>query len=134
VKKNIIISGTSRSGKTTLAIKISKKFNYSVVGLDPIVSAFEQSFPQLGITHSNRDGTSVKNLELFLFNYMAINGSSNKAKRGLNFIYEGSYFDWEKLIQERIRKKYIVIFLGCNYSTEDEYFHKIRQNDKALYT
>ena len=55
-----------------------------------------------------------------------------KQNGGLNFVYEGSYFDWEKLIQERIRKKYIVIFLGCNYSTEDEYFYKIRQNDKEV--
>lgn len=47
--KNIIIFGTSRSGKTQLAKLLSTKLNYSIVMVDSLVSAFQNSMPELEI-------------------------------------------------------------------------------------
>lgn len=68
--KNIIIFGTSRSGKTQLAKLLSTKLNYSIVMVDSLVSAFQNSMPELEINHTNRDGKSINNLEPFLLAYI----------------------------------------------------------------
>lgn len=65
--KNIILMGTSRAGKTSLAIELSKKLGYNFISIDSLVYAFGEVYPELGINHSNRDGTSVKNLSKFLW-------------------------------------------------------------------
>ena len=81
IKKNIVIYGTSRSGKTTLANIIKGEMRYSVISTDNIVSAFQNGMPELEITHHNRDGKSVKNLQNFLEAYMhSLNGRDQKTK------------------------------------------------------
>ena len=67
--KNIIILGAARSGKSTLAQMIHKKYNYSIISIDSFVSALRDSFPSLGITHSNTEN-KFKLLPAFVFSYM----------------------------------------------------------------
>ena len=55
--KNIIIGGTVRSGKTTLANVLRERFGYSKVESDTIVNAFDKVFPELGIIHKTPDKT-----------------------------------------------------------------------------
>ena len=69
MEKNIIILGAARSGKTTLAQMIHKKYNYSIVSIDSFVSALKEGFPELGITHSNTEN-KFKVLPKFVFSYM----------------------------------------------------------------
>ena len=130
LKKNIIIFGTSRSGKTTLAIKLSKKIGYSVIMTDPLVTAFEQSFPQLNINHSNHDGQSVKNIQDFLMSYLKSSSGSSKLRRGLNYIYEGAYFDLDALQSEKILERYIIIYLCCPLESSDDYYKMLKTFDK----
>ena len=54
--KNILIIGPGRAGKTTLAKMIHKKYGYSVIRIDDIVTAME-AFPSLGISW---DGDAAK--------------------------------------------------------------------------
>ena len=129
IKKNIIILGTSRSGKTNLAVKMAKKLNYSIISTDPIVTAFEKTFPSLNINHDNRDGQSVNNLEEYLLNYMKSTGGSSKALKGLNYIYEGAYFNLQTLLKKEIQEKYIIIALCCTYDSPSEYYKQIRKHD-----
>ena len=58
--KNIIIGGTVRAGKTTLANMIRNKFLYSKVESDTIVNAFDKVFPEFGITHRNAELARIK--------------------------------------------------------------------------
>jgi adenylate kinase family enzyme len=37
MKRNILIFGTGRVGKTTLAKKLNEELNYSVIGTDDII-------------------------------------------------------------------------------------------------
>ena len=53
--KNIIILGAARAGKSTLAQMLHKDYNYSIVSIDAFVSALQDAFPELGITHSNTE-------------------------------------------------------------------------------
>lgn len=64
--KNIIIGGTVRAGKTTLANLLRQEFGYSKVESDTIVNAFDKVFPQFDITHKNPELTREKYVP-FLF-------------------------------------------------------------------
>ena len=91
--KNIILMGTSRAGKTSLAIELSKKLGYNFISIDSLVYAFGEVYPELGINHSNRDGTSVKNLSKFLWAYIKNLAYFENA----NYVFEGAYFDVEDI-------------------------------------
>ncbi|UCD08495.1 MAG: hypothetical protein JSU79_09060, partial [Dehalococcoidales bacterium] len=47
--KNILISGSGRAGKTTLARKINEEFNHFVINGDKLVAVFHGAYPQLNI-------------------------------------------------------------------------------------
>ena len=64
--RNIIIGGTVRAGKSTLANMLRKKFNYSLMESDSIVNAFQKTFPELGIVHNEPEEAREKN-KPFLF-------------------------------------------------------------------
>ena len=127
IKKNIVIYGTSRSGKTTLANIIKGEMRYSVISTDNIVSAFQNGMPELEITHHNRDGKSVKNLQNFLEAYMhSLNGRDQKTKM-FNYVFEGAYFSEETI--KKCLEKYVVVVLVNGYKSPKEFFDNIRKYD-----
>jgi len=51
--KHLIIAGPSRSGKTTLAKRISRDNGLSFLPFDSIISTLEDLYPQIGIKHQD---------------------------------------------------------------------------------
>src|SRR5215469_15334712 len=100
--KNIIIAGTGRAGKSTLARKINEELNYFVINNDKLVATFGEAYPQLEI----RIGNGVKNNENiapFLGHFLGMFSSPDG--RGLfpythgglkenRFVLEGVHFDF----------------------------------------
>ena len=125
--KNIIIGGTVRSGKTTLANLIRNKFGYSKVESDTIVTAFDKVFPEFGITHRNAELAREK-YEPFLFE--VLNGFCRDLKYAGNItVFPGSQFLPENISRYEKLDKYIVVFLGVNASSSEELLKTIREND-----
>ena len=60
MKRNIIIGGTVRAGKSTLAERIVKELGYSICESDTIVNAFDKTFPELGIVHKRPEEAREK--------------------------------------------------------------------------
>lgn len=52
MSKKYIICGVSRAWKTTLARWLAAKYWCSYIPCDPLVTAFQQLYPDLGITHN----------------------------------------------------------------------------------
>jgi hypothetical protein len=50
-KRNFVIGGVPRSGKTTVSRRLSKELGISHLPLDALISAFEVHFPEHGIMH-----------------------------------------------------------------------------------
>jgi adenylate kinase family enzyme len=106
--KNIIIGGTVRSGKTTLANLLRDKYNFSKVESDTIVNAFDKVFPEFGITHKNPDLTKEK-YQPFLFEIL--NGFCKDLKFANNItVFPGSQFSPQNLSSYEKLDKYIVVF------------------------
>lgn len=49
MKKNVLIAGVPRAGKTTAAHLLAQRYGYQHLCFDAINAAFERCFPQLGI-------------------------------------------------------------------------------------
>lgn len=125
--KNIIIGGTVRSGKTTLANLIREKYGYSKVESDTIVNAFDQVFPEFGITHKNAELAREK-YEPFLFEIL--NGFCRDLKYAGNItVFPGSQFLPENLSRYGKQDRYIIIFLGLGEATPEQLVNKIRECD-----
>ena len=88
--KNIIIGGTVRAGKSTLANLIRRELGYSLCESDTIVNAFDVVFPELGIRHKNIDLAREK-YRPFLFE--VLNGFCRDLKYNGNVtIFPGAQF------------------------------------------
>ena len=125
--KNIIIGGTVRSGKTTLANILREKFSYSKVESDTIVNAFDEVFPEMEITHRNASLTREK-YEPFLFEIL--NGFYRDLKYTNNItVFPGSQFLPENIAKYEKKDKYIVIFLGLDGITPEQLLKTIREHD-----
>ena len=125
--KNIIIGGTVRSGKTTLANLLREKFGYSKVESDTIVNAFDKVFPEFGITHKNAKLAREK-YEPFLFEIL--NGFCKDLKYAGNItVFPGSQFLPENISRYEKLDKYIVVFLGVNADSPEELLKTIREHD-----
>ena len=133
MRKNILILGPSRAGKTTLTKKLNEVLNYSIVCFDSIIYAFEQSFPQLGICSGDGAENTAANLADFLIHYFDMLSHRSKEKNGVKFAAEGGYFDFEKIMlamnNYEMIKDFLFIGLVYNNKTPDELFDDIRKND-----
>ena len=144
--KNIIIVGPSRAGKTTLAKRLSEKFNYFVISLDKLVATFQAAYPQLDIRLNwNRDKTT-ENIAPFIGHFLGLFPSDDGIKGDLNlhayhvegnhFVLEGGYFDFEKIASilkeygtEELKDKFTLIGLVQGQKTVDEYVRDFKKYD-----
>ncbi len=124
--KNIIILGAARAGKSTLAQMIYRKYNYSIISIDSFVSALRDSFPSLGITHSNTEN-KFKLLPPFVFSYMKKITTEYPEE---NFVLEGWHV-YPKEISKLFRDTDVkIICLGYTKISCEEAFKLIRENEK----
>lgn len=126
--KNIIIGGTVRAGKSTLANMIREECKYSLCESDTIVNAFHKTFPELGIVH-NKPESARENYKPFLFEIL------DGFCKGLNWhnnitIFPGSQFLPRHINEYPKKDQFIVIFLGINDTTPEQLLQKMRQTQK----
>ena len=133
MKKNILIVGPGRVGKTTLAKMLNEELKYSIVWTDEIILAFERVYPQLEINHSNFYGKTASNFAPFIAHYLGAMSYRSTFKNGIKFVVEGAYFDFEKVMpeMERMEFKDEFMFIGLVYNNKsiEELFSDIKKYD-----
>ena len=145
--KNIIIVGTSRSGKSTLAKRISDELNYYVISIDKLVAVFQNSYPQLDIRLNwDRDKTT-ENIAPFLGHYLGMFSSadgrglleySHGANGSTRFVMEGAYYDFDQIESvlksygiEEAKDRFVLIGLIQSKKSAKEFFDDFRKYDTA---
>ena len=130
--KNILIIGSARSGKTTLAKKFVKEKGYSLISIDDIVSGFE-AYPELNIHHDGDDMITSEKLAPFLRKLFIELSEGNAFYDGIKTVIEGTHIDFEQLIpflqSDKYKDKYEIIGLTYNFITEEEMYNNIRKYD-----
>ena len=132
--KNIIIAGSSRAGKSTLARLLNMEFGYFVLSVDKLVGAFSGAYPQLDIRFNWDREKVTENIAPFLGHFLGMFSSPDG--RGLlpyshgrvaenRFVLEGAYVDIAMI--QSVLKTYGMENLSDN-------FHLIGlvQNDKTV--
>ena len=132
MKKNILIIGAARCGKTTLAKKLNKKYGYSVISIDDIVSGL-QAYPELNIHHDGETDITTKNLGPFLEKYFVELSEGANFYGGVKFAIEGTHIDFERLMpllqSDKYKEKYAIIGLTINNETPEDLYNNMKKYD-----
>ena len=126
--KNIFIMGPGRAGKTTLSKMINKKYGYSIISIDDIVTSLE-AFPSLNISWDGEHEKISKQMSDFLIKYLKELSEGNKFYDGCKTVIEGTDIDFERLIPNIDQNKYLLIGLTYNQKTKEDLFNSIRKYD-----
>jgi len=126
-QKNIIILGTGRTGKSTLAKKISKLLSYNLLQLDLYISAFEKAFPSLGIKHGFNDTPVAKKIAPFIFSLLEELEEEKSSET--YYVIEGAHIDLELLLESFPKEQFLLIGLHHGNLSEENLFTQIRNHD-----
>lgn len=123
MKKCLIIAGISRGGKTTTCYEIMKKMNYQYMQMDIIVRAFQDNFPETGITHADLFFNVSKKLAPFL------NTCVESFEKGnlLMDVYQLTPEDYVKYINRDVCD---VCFIGYPDISVEEKFCEMRKYEQ----
>lgn len=127
--KDIIIIGCPRSGKTTLANMLQKRLNYRIISLDSIVSAFEQNFPEIGISRKEVFREKSKKIVPFISTYI------KKYKEDYpnhNFVIEGCQMMPYHIFQQFNKSEILCICLGYPNAYSNDILNNIRKGDEYI--
>lgn len=144
--KNIIIVGSSRAGKTTLAKKINEELNSFVISLDKLVANFQGAYPQLDIRLNWDREKTTEHLAPFLGHFLGAFSSGQgstyelnlqaHAVKGNRFVLEGGYFHFEKISSvlktygiKELKDHFLLIGLVQNEKTADEFIRDFKKYD-----
>jgi len=142
--KNIIIAGTGRAGKSTLARKIKDALNYFVINNDRLVATFGAAYPQLNVRIGNGEETR-KSIAPFLGHFLGMFSSpdgcglfpyTQGALAENHFVLEGWSFDFEQISPilkmygiEALKDHFVLIGLVANNKTVDELVSDMKKYD-----
>ena len=122
--KSIIITGYPKSGKTTIAKKLSKKYGISHLSLDAIIDAFEKIYPQLKITH-NAKSTKILIEKLVPFVTHLL---TRYYYYQIPFVLEGYHLDPVYLKQKFRKYKPLILAVGYSDIDSDRKLEITRRN------
>lgn len=122
MKKNIIIIGPPRCGKTTLAKKIVKELkNYTLISQDNFKSSFIGTCKELGIYSINM---AIPKKQCFKYLFESMHYEDD-----LNYVVDVSDYDEEVI--KSIRDSSIIVFIGYSDLNSEQLFKNIRKYDKS---
>lgn len=143
--KNIIIAGSSRAGKSTLARKLNEELNYFVISLDKLVATFQQAYPQLNIRLNWNRKKTTDNIAPFLGHFLGMFSSpdgrgllqySHGAVKENRFVLEGSYVNLDIISPilkmygiDELKDRFLLIGLVQNNKTVSEFVNDFKKYD-----
>ena len=110
--KNIIIIGSSRVGKSTLASILCAKYNFNYMSGDSIRNALINIYPELGYTVEN----TIENKDFCKFINFIINENNIHLKKNAKEIFKNS----------------LIIGIGCKEISAEELKNKMLEHDINL--
>ncbi|MCI8575135.1 MAG: hypothetical protein HFI09_01565 [Bacilli bacterium] len=123
--KNIIIIGSARSGKSTLANKIAKNFPYQIIHVDSLRDTFYKIYPELGVGVN----TAFKNQKFQEFLVSYLESASFESKNNFGYILEGLELSFDTVKNHFLKENYLVYGLGISNATVDYFVNQMKKYD-----
>ena len=144
--KNILIVGTGRQGKTTLAKKINEELNYFVIHMDYFMTTLDRAYPQLDVRIAWDAEKATANIAPFIGHFLGMSICyrdfeedlvlDKHVVKGNRFVMEGGHFEFdiissvfEKYEIGELKDNFILIGLVQHTKTAVEFFNDIRKYD-----
>lgn len=121
--KNVLILGTGRAGKTTLAKMIHKECGHSLISAESLLGAFQTLYSQIGMRH---DVYSDKLLTPFVAEYIK---GAMYSHPGCLLVVEGYHIHPQTAKKLIGQDEFEIIVLGCPSLTPKQALINIRKND-----
>lgn len=121
--KNILILGTGRAGKTTLAKMIHKKYGHSLISVESLLGAFQALYPEIGMRN---DVYCDKLITPFVVEYIKGAMSSHP---GCKLVVEGYHMHPQTALELINQNEFEIIVLGCPSLTPEQALINIRKYD-----
>lgn len=122
--KNLLVLGSARSGKSTFARMVHQKLGYNIVAIDALVSAFQETFPEIGIKHH---GICNNLISPFVASYIH---SLVESHPGCKFVVEGWHMHPDNAVKLINRDLFDMVVLGYPKLTSEEAFAIVRKTEK----
>ena len=125
--KDIVILGSARAGKTTLARKINKIYpNYHIINGDCIRQAFQTALPQTKIGMREWEG---KKEDFAKFTATFFKEEIKWNKGHYNYIFENCDISAENAIKYFQDESTIILFLGYSNLNKEKVFNNWKKYD-----
>lgn len=121
--KPLLIGWASRAGKSTLSKLLAKKYDLNRIPLDPLITTFEEIYPEHGIGHIGDHRTLCEKFSAFLCKFL-----EELLHEWSDFVVE-SYHFLPSTLSDNIRKNYNIIILWYPNASAEEKLAQIRQYD-----
>lgn len=122
--KNIFIGGVAKSGKSRLALELSKKYNMNHIPIDYFASSFKHNFPDVGITSNvviNKESSEL--LSKFLSRFIDIAQDNDEEL----FILDSAHILPEDIIKYLDPNKWDIYYLGYPNITAEEKIEEVKK-------
>ena len=146
--KNIIIVGSGRNGKTTLAQKINKELGHFVIHMDYLMTTLDRAYPQLDVRIAWDAEKATANIAPFIGHYLGMSLCyrdfeedlvlGKHVVKGNKFVMEGGHFEFDKISSTfntyelgELKDNFILIGLVQHKKTAAQVFDNLRKYDTA---
>ncbi len=121
--KNVLILGTGRAGKTTLAKMIHQTYGHSLISVESMLGSFQKLYPEIGMRN---DVYCDKLITPFVAEY--IKGSLYNYPN-CKLVVEGYHIHPKTAVEFIDREDFDIIVLGCPSLTMQQALANIRKYD-----
>lgn len=121
--KNILILGTGRVGKTTLAKMIHKECGHSLISVESILGSFQTLYPEIGMRH---DVYCDKLITPFIAEYIK---GAMYSHPDCKLVIEGYHVHPQTAKTLIDQNEFQIIVLGCPNLTPEQALINIRKYD-----
>lgn len=127
-KRNIIIAGVPRAGKTTVCSYLAKTLKFQHIAMDAIIISLEKAFPETGVKHTDCwDFISTSKKWINFIKELTVN--CNYDKLDYKIVFDMYHITPKDYIENINKETCDIYFLGYpNISIEDK-FKQIRRFD-----